>query len=194
MDFVCENKDIVGSMLLCYGLCAGIFGVFLFPVPERWGRVKSMRIFGGVNVLAQFLVILVPNYYTRIIGYCMLGVSQLKNGISYVWMFENVENRLKSTACGVMNGVDAGTLGVMCIYFMYYPNYKYLQIIMSTLCAISYIILISVMPESAKWHLIKGNMEGALESFDTIAKLNGSKCRIPRDSTFAEFIPADTAE
>ena len=61
---------------------------------------------------------------------------------------------------------------------------------MSILCAISYVILMLVFPESAKWHLIKGNLNGALESFDTMARINRRKNRLPRDSVFVELIIA----
>jgi hypothetical protein len=78
-----------------------------------------MRIFGGFSVLAQFIIILIPNLYARQIGYALMGLCQLKNGVSYVWMFENVESPNKSTVCGLMNMFDTVSLAVVAIYFMY---------------------------------------------------------------------------
>lgn len=181
-------------MLIFYSVTAGLSGLFLFTIPDRWGRVKSMKIFGGISLIAQFIIILIPNLYARQFGYALMGLCQLKNGVSYVWMFENVESPHKSTVCGLMNMFDTVSLAVVAIYFMYEPNWFYLEFSMSCLCAVSYIILMTVMPESAKWCLIKGNMEGALASFDRIAKINGSKARIPRDALFAEFIIAKNFE
>jgi hypothetical protein len=65
---------------------------------------------------------------------------------------------------------------------------------MTSLCALSYVILMLVMPESAKWHLIKCDMDGALASFDTMAKFNRSKNRLPKDCVFVEFLIARNDE
>jgi MFS family permease len=118
MGFECASQSKIGAMFLCYVFSAGLSGLVLFSLPDRWGRVKSMRFFGGINLLAQLLVIFVPNYYSRLIGFTLMGMTQLKGSISYVWMFESVETKDKSTVCGIMNCFDAATLGVMCIYFM----------------------------------------------------------------------------
>jgi hypothetical protein len=140
------------------------------------------------------VVIFVPNIYARMFGFALMGTGQLKNSTSYLWMFENLETKLKSTCCGVMNFVDTITLAIMCSYFMFFPNWFYLEITMTSLCVLSYFCLVVFMPESPKWHLIKGNMDGALKSFDAIARLNRSKNRIPRNSVFVEFIIAKNTE
>jgi hypothetical protein len=196
MDMECAPKTVVGSMIACYSVTAGISGLFLFSLPNKWGRIKTMRVFGGLSVLAQLIIIFVPNLHARQFGFGLLGLSQLKNGVSYVWMFEGVESNIKSTVCGIMNTFDTITLAIMSVYFMYEPNWFYLQLTMTSLCALSYVILMTVMPESAKWCLIQGNMEGALASFDTMAKINRSKTRLPKESVFIEFLIArndDTA-
>jgi hypothetical protein len=123
-----------------------------------------------------------------------MGMGQLKNSTSYLWMFENVETKLKSTCCGVMNFFDTVTLAIMCGYFMFFPKSFYLEITMTSLCALSYVCLVVFMPESPKWHLIKGNMDGAIRSFDTIARFNRSKNLIPRNCVFVEFIIAKNTE
>jgi hypothetical protein len=149
-----------------------------------------MRVFGGINCMAQLMIIFVPNYYVRMAGYTLMGMSQLKNGVSYVWLFESVETKHKSTVCGIMNCVDAATIGVLCFYFMHNPNWFPIEMAMTTLSCTCCLIVMIFMPESPKWCLIKGDRDGALKSFDTIARLNGSKNLIPRHANFVEFIIA----
>jgi MFS family permease len=79
MGFECASQSKIGAMILCYSVMAGAAGLFLCTIPDRWGRVKSMRIFGGINGLSQLLIIFFPNYYARIFGFSLLGISQLKN-------------------------------------------------------------------------------------------------------------------
>jgi MFS family permease len=181
-------------MILCYAVMAGISGLFLYSLPDRWGRLKAMRVFGGVNCTAQLLIILVPNYYSRLLGYTLLGMSQLKNSVSYVWMFENLESKYKSVACGIMNCVDAATLGVMCFYLMHNPNWFPIQMAMTSLYCICWLIVVIFIPESPKWYLIQGDKVSAIKSFDLISLVNRSKNLIPRSAEFVEFIIAKKTE
>ena len=105
-------------------------------------------------------------------------------------MFENIETKVKSTACGIINLVDCVTLGVMCIYFLNFHNWFWLELTMTILCTIAYLVCIMLVPESAKWHLIRGEKDLALRSFDYIAKFNKVQELIPRDAFFVETVIA----
>ena len=105
-------------------------------------------------------------------------------------MFENVETKHKSTACGVMNCFDTITLAVTCTYFLFHKNWFPLYLFMTVLYLFCYLLVTILLPESPRWFLIKGDMTGALKSFDYISRLNRSKNLIPRHSKFVEFIIA----
>ena len=96
--------------------------------------------------------------------------------------------------CGVINFYNTITMSILCLYFMFVPEWFYIEIIMTSCCVVSWLVVILFMPESAKWCLSKGNMEGALKSYDRIARLNGSKNLIPRDAVFVEFSPAKNSD
>jgi len=44
-------------------------------LPDKWGRYKTMRLFGLLHLVAQFGIIFIPNYYARLIGYGLMGAA-----------------------------------------------------------------------------------------------------------------------
>ena len=75
MNFECTSRNKIALLLMFYALAAGTSGIFLYRLPDQYGRVKVMRIFAGINLLAQYTIILVPNYYVRLLGYAVLGFT-----------------------------------------------------------------------------------------------------------------------
>jgi hypothetical protein len=47
--------------------------LFLFSLPDKWGRWKTMAVFGTIHVLAQFTILLVPIYQVRMAGFAVMG-------------------------------------------------------------------------------------------------------------------------
>jgi hypothetical protein len=113
------------------------------------------------------IIIFVPNYYVRLVAFTLMGVCQLKNSVSYVWMFDLLETRHKSIACGILNAFDNMTLGLTAVYYMFISrNWIYLQFFMSSVAFLCTLAVLIFVPESPKWHLIKGRKDEAIVNFN----------------------------
>lgn len=113
------------------------------------------------------IIIFVPNYYVRLVAFTLMGVCQLKNSVSYVWMFDLLETKHKSIACGILNAFDNMTLGLTAVYYMFISrNWIYLQFFMSSVAFLCTLAVLIFVPESPKWHLIKGRKDEAIVNFN----------------------------
>jgi MFS family permease len=142
-------------MVTAYFVAYGFAGLFLFSLPDKWGRWKTMAVFGTIHVLAQFTILLVPIYQVRMAAFALMGACQLKNSTSYCWLFDLVESKHKSSVCGFINSFDMLTLSVIAFYFMFLTHYWfYLFMGMTVLGALSLVFLLTCVPESPKWLFI----------------------------------------
>jgi hypothetical protein len=55
---------------------------------------------------------------------------------------------------------------------------------MTLLSLLAFVCAITVLPESPIWLLLHGRREDAIKAFNWIAKVNGSKNRIPENAFF----------
>lgn len=187
MSLTCVSEAKVGLMITAYFVSYAVGGLLLFPLPDRWGRRKTFALFGGLSILGQFLILLVPNYTARLCGYCLMGVSGIKNSACYVWLFDLVQTKHKSIVCGLINSFDCLTLFVVCFYFKYISvNWFPLFFAVTALSAVAFVVAVALSPETPKWLLLKNNQEGAIKSFNKIAAINGAEA-LPEDSQFAEI-------
>ena len=82
-------------------------GGFLAVIPDRVGRKKS--VIGGmiVSLIAQTIMLFVPNFIVRTVCFFVMGFSNLKNSQSYVWASEVVPFKRRARAYTIVNVVDA---------------------------------------------------------------------------------------
>jgi hypothetical protein len=146
-----------------------------------------MALFGSTHIFGQWLMLLWPNYWARMAGFALIGFSQLKNNVSYTWLFESVESRHKSSACSVLNAFDTLTMAITCFYFLAISrNWFWLYFTMTVLATFSFMLTMAIVPESPKWLLINGRREDAIKALNWIGKINGSKTPISDDAVFVE--------
>ena len=94
-----------------------------------------------------------------------------------------METKNKAISCSVINCLDATTLVMMGLYFLYISrNWFPLFIFMSALGTLCFILVLICVPESPKWLLIKGDVAESIKSFNRIAAFNCAKKRIPADA------------
>ena len=128
-----------------------------------------------------------PNYWARLFGFLILGVTALKNAICYVWLFDLAESKHRQVMCGFATGLDLTTIPVMTIYLIYINKSWYgICLFMTLLSLLAFFCAITVLPESPIWLLLQGRREDAIKAFNWIAKINGSKNRIPENAFFEE--------
>lgn len=134
-------------------------------------------------------MLLVPNYWVRLLCFAVQGLCQLKNSVCITWLFSLVHSNNKSQACSLLNAWDTLTLFVTCIYFQYVTReWFWLYLVLTSLGTISYLTMIFVLPEAPMWLLIQGREQEAIASFNTMAKWNFSVNRIPQSAHFAESV------
>ena len=156
MDLTCEKRSTINYMVTSYFLAYGLAGLFLFSLPDKWGRWKTMAVFGTIHVACQFTILLVPIYSVRMLAFACMGACQLKNSTSFCWLFDLVESKHKAIVCGCINSFDMLTLSVISFYFMFVSNDWFaLFFVMTVLGAISLVFLLVCVPESPKWLLIR---------------------------------------
>jgi hypothetical protein len=123
-------------------------------VPDRIGCRRTLSIYGTIHTVAQWVMLLVPNYWVRLTMFVVMGLSQLKQNICYTWLFSLVHSSNKSVACSVINGWDMATIFVTCAYFQFVSRDWYgLYLFMTVLGTVSLLILVVFIPESPMWLL-----------------------------------------
>ena len=113
------------------------------------------------------------NFYVRTAMFFLMGLSQLKVGVSYVWLSECVGFQYKSTAFTLINMFDGMTMANVCLYYMFISlDWFWLCLFF---CLLSYVATLTILicPESPRWHLVNGRKREAIEAFNRIAEMNG---------------------
>ena len=87
-------------------------------MPDKLGRKLTMVLNYGVHLVAQYVILLNPSYTARLIGLIFYGLAQLKQSVVYVWMAELVPARNSTSVTVSLTSFDAGSLGIICLYFL----------------------------------------------------------------------------
>ena len=155
MDLKCMSAATIGLMVTAYFVGFAINGLF-FTIPDQIGRKKSVLIVMVLSCIAQTVILFVPNFVVRTAMFFLMGLTQLKVGVAYVWLSECVGFAYKSSAFTLINIFDGLTMAVVCIYYMWISKeWFYLCFAMAIL---SYIATCCILlcPESPRWHLVNG--------------------------------------
>ena len=118
-------------------------------------------------------MIFVSNFYVRTAMFFLMGLSQLKVGVSYVWLSECVGYSYKSTAFTLINIFDGMTMAIVCLYYMNVSvDWFWLCLFF---CLLSYVATATILicPESPRWHLVNGRTAEAIVALNKIAEMNG---------------------
>jgi MFS family permease len=183
----CMERTTISYIVQTYTVLYTVAGLLLFTLPDQLGPKKAMSIFGTIHIGAQFVIILVPNYWVRLIMMGVMGLGQLKGAISYCWLFSLIMRKDNQMSVGVLNAIDSLTLTVLALYFTFVSKeWFYLYLTMTSLGALSLAFMLLVSPDSPRWLLAKGRKEEAIAAFNKIAVLNGSQNRIPAEAVFVE--------
>jgi MFS family permease len=67
------NYNTINMIVTTYFLAYGIAGLFLFPLPDRYGCKSTMAVFGSLHLLSQILITYVPNYSVRLVAFGIMG-------------------------------------------------------------------------------------------------------------------------
>lgn len=125
-------------------------------VPDQLGRKQSTLISMVLSCFAQTVMLFVPSFYVRTLMFFVMGLSQIKVGVSYVWLSECVGCPYKSTAFTIISIFDGMTIAVQSLYFLYITRYWFWLPAFFTLVSYIATVLITICPESPRWHFVNG--------------------------------------
>ena len=92
----------------------------------------------------------------------------------------------KSTVFTFINVFDSTTLSLACAYF-YWVSKDWYTLNFYTLCLAYFgFLCLFFLPESPRWLVINSRTKEAIQTLNNMAKINGSKNKIPRDAEFVE--------
>jgi MFS family permease len=74
MGLECTSPNTVSIIVQAYFLMYGVAGLLFFPLPDRWGRQKTMVVFGSLSILSTYIILFCPDFYIRVFGFGMMGV------------------------------------------------------------------------------------------------------------------------
>ena len=187
MDLVCASKVRTNSMISYQYVAYGIAGVLLFAMPDRYGRKFTMVLNYGVHVAAQYLILFESAFWARLLGIVLFGVAQLKQSVVYVWATELAPAKNSTAITVSLTSFDAGSLGIICIYFLavsrdWFP----LMFFMTLLSTAAFLVLAFVLPESPIWLINQGRTKEAVDTLNYIGKWNGVTKRLDHSVIFQE--------
>ena len=119
MNLLCVTPAIIGLIFTMERITEGVIGLSIVGLTDRLGRRRSALLFFSINLLAQTIIIFCPWYSTRMLGYILYACGNIKNSIFYVWIFEMIETRHKSSACTVINAMDSSTMIGFGLYVLF---------------------------------------------------------------------------
>lgn len=184
MDLMCVDRNTINLIVTAYFIGFIVSGLTIFALPDRWGCKKTIAVFNSIHITAQFTILFIPNYYVRLVAFLVMGLCQLKNSISYMWLFGLIERKHNSICCGIMNCWDCLALTTITLYFMFVSKDWFpLMFAITVLGTASHLFMMIYAPESPKWLLSKGRHNECIQAINRIALFNRQKV-IPEDTEF----------
>ena len=87
---MCTPRVTVQWIVTVYYITFGIGGLLCWPIPDLHGRKFTIKLFGTIQLICNWCMLLVPNYWARLVAFAVMGLCQLKNAACYTLLFEMV--------------------------------------------------------------------------------------------------------
>ena len=189
MDLVCANPVQTSFMITVRYIAYGLIGLFVFSIPDIFGRKWTLFINFALQLGFSYLMIFVPSYQIRLTGFLVQGLTMLKGIIPFCYIAELVPTSNKAMTTIVITAFDLASLMVLNSYFLLISR-DWMPIQLATTILATFALLYSMVfiPESPHWLLSQGRLSEAIDAFNSIAKFNGVKYRVPQNATFKECL------
>ena len=133
-----------------------MIGAVTAGIPDKIGRKPSMMLAMFVDLTTETVMLWVPNYYVRMGGFFVLGLTQMKSSIPYAWLTESIAPSYKSTGVTILNCFDALPQTLMCLYIVFISQNAFELLFWSLIVGYSVFIMFFFFVESPFWLLIHG--------------------------------------
>ena len=185
MDLLCVSKAKISLMITVYYICFAAGGA-MYTLPETIGRKRSVMLSAFLSLIAQTTILCCEKLIVRTLCFALMGLAQIKNSVSYVWLAECVPMSQRAQAYTYINIFDAIPMAVFCIYVSFIQKDWYgINLIATGLSYIAF-ILAFFCPESPRWYLVNGKREEAIKELNYMARVNRSQQFIPKSAQFVE--------
>ena len=153
MDLLCVTSASIGLMITAYYI-GFVVGGFFCTFPDTYGRKKSCMLGLFMASTAMTVIIVSPNYWVRFAMFFLLGLSQIKNSVCYVWLSECTSKPHKASSFTYINMYDALTIVLTCAHFLFISK-NWINVPLF-FCGLSWLafLLAFCCPESPRWHLV----------------------------------------
>ena len=152
MDLVCANMVAINFMVSARYIAYGVAGLFLFAMPDKYGRKWTIAITSAIMIVAQFLMIFVPTYEARLVGFIFFGLTMLKATVPYIYISELVPPKHAATVSVTMTSFDSATLLIFNLYLLFISRYWLpLVLTMTILASLALVCAVFILPESPSW-------------------------------------------
>ena len=184
MDLMCLSRDAINWILTVHYLAYGLAGLIFWQVPSQFSTRGTFLVFGTLHITAQWLMLLVPNYWARMFAFALQGFCQLKQTVCLTWALGLVQSKYKPIVCSAINAVDMLTLCVICGWFEYVSKEWFGVMLGATVVAtLSYVLIVAFLPETPQ-KCIELN-QSALPSLEYISKFNQVDPCTPEEESFS---------
>ena len=156
MDMTCWSQSSI-SMIVRMQFFGFLFGIPLFIVLEKWGRIRALNMVIPLSILGSYLSLETSSYWLMCLGYLFQGMAHIKKPLSFGFPNDNCDPKNANIAMGIMLAIDVMTLGVFCSLTLLVTRdtLKLLKVI-NMVAAICILVIPFLMNESPTW-LIANN-------------------------------------
>ena len=158
-------------------------GGALFWLPDKIGRKRSVIISLSLSMMAETIMIFNADYNVRMACFFFMGLFQIQNSASYLWLYESVTRQKKPTAITVINVVYSLPQPVMCLYVVFISKDWFQLVFWALILGYVCLAICFFCPESPQWLIVHGHRQECIKALNRIARFNGrSHCTIPNDA------------
>lgn len=105
-------------------------GMVIFPMGDINGRKPMLTVLIFIAILANYQVVYSKNLQIKAIGLFLQGFFHIRTNLSYVYLFEVVQNDMKRYTTSFVNFTQASVIPTVCCWFILVNNncLQYLEV------------------------------------------------------------------
>ena len=174
-DLYCERKKYITIMTSIVFVGAMIGTLIILPLPDKYGRSKILKSITLISLILHFSLLFSFGPIELIIINFLGGFFSQIYALGYALFTEFFPKNKNGLYIGIYNGIYSFIGVLLCFFFMYSSNWRYLYIITCLAhCYYTY-ITIKYFIESPRWLYSVGEKEKCIYALTEIAISNGNE-------------------